>query len=216
MHYHGTRKDQCSTQVKQLFIEFNTSPGPLVAHKVKNNLGAPDSMSELERSAREENGYPHQYSCLENSMDRGTWWATVHGVAKMLHATVWLTLSLHMTFAIGTLRSVQNFLNKAACFCCFSVIKSWTAAGQFSLFFTISLSLHKLMPIESVMGSNHMTTKCQVTGLDTMMLIFWKLNFKPAFSLSSFTFIKRLFSSSLLCAIKMVSSAYLEATSNLW
>ena len=28
------------------------------------------------------NGNPLQYSCLENSMDRGAWWATVHGVAK--------------------------------------------------------------------------------------------------------------------------------------
>ena len=30
----------------------------------------------------EGNGNPLQYSCLENSMDRGAWWATVHGVAK--------------------------------------------------------------------------------------------------------------------------------------
>ena len=29
-----------------------------------------------------ERGNPLQYSCLENSMDRGTWWATVHGVTK--------------------------------------------------------------------------------------------------------------------------------------
>ena len=29
-----------------------------------------------------ENGYPLQYSCLENSVDRGVWWAAVHGVAK--------------------------------------------------------------------------------------------------------------------------------------
>ena len=28
------------------------------------------------------NGNPLQYSCLENSMDRGAWWATVHGAAK--------------------------------------------------------------------------------------------------------------------------------------
>ena len=28
------------------------------------------------------NGYLLQYSCLENAMDRGAWWATVHGVAK--------------------------------------------------------------------------------------------------------------------------------------
>ena len=34
------------------------------------------------RSPGEENGNPLQYSCLENSMDRGVWWATGHGVAK--------------------------------------------------------------------------------------------------------------------------------------
>ena len=36
----------------------------------------------LGRSPREGNGYPLQYSCLENSVDRGAWWATGHGVAK--------------------------------------------------------------------------------------------------------------------------------------
>ena len=34
------------------------------------------------RSPEEVNGNPLQCSCLENPMDRGTWWATVHGVAK--------------------------------------------------------------------------------------------------------------------------------------
>ena len=34
------------------------------------------------RSPGEGNGYPLQYSCLENSMDRGAWRATVHGIAK--------------------------------------------------------------------------------------------------------------------------------------
>ena len=34
------------------------------------------------RSPREGNGTPLQYSCLENPMDRGAWWATVPGVAK--------------------------------------------------------------------------------------------------------------------------------------
>ena len=33
-------------------------------------------------SLGERTGDPLQYSCLENFMDRGTWWATVHGVAK--------------------------------------------------------------------------------------------------------------------------------------
>ena len=50
----------------------------------------------------------------------------------------------------------------------------------------------------------------EVTGPDTMILVFWMLSFRPTFSLSSITFIKRLFSSSLLSAIKVVSSAYLR------
>ena len=46
--------------------------------------------------------------------------------------------------------------------------------------------------------------------LFAMIFIFWMLSFKPASSLSSFTFIKRLFSSSSLCAIRVVLSAYLR------
>ena len=47
-------------------------------------------------------------------------------------------------------------------------------------------------------------------GTSAMTLVFWMLSFKPTFSLSSFTFIKRLFSSSSLSAIRVVSSAYLR------
>ena len=47
-------------------------------------------------------------------------------------------------------------------------------------------------------------------GLDAMILVFWMLNCKPAFSLSSFILIKRLFSSSSLSAKRMVSSTYLR------
>ena len=36
-----------------------------------------------ERSTRRGNGNPLQYSCLKNSMGRGSWWATVHGVAEL-------------------------------------------------------------------------------------------------------------------------------------
>ena len=49
----------------------------------------------------------------------------------------------------------------------------------------------------------------EVMGPDAMILVFWMLSYKPTFSLSSFTFIKRLFSSSL-SAIRVVSSAYLR------
>ena len=50
----------------------------------------------------------------------------------------------------------------------------------------------------------------EVMGPDAMIFVFWMLNFKPTFSLSSFTFIKRLFSSSSLSAIRVVSSADLR------
>ena len=46
------------------------------------NAGDPGSISELGRCPGEGNGYPLQYSCLENSMGRGAWWARVHGVTK--------------------------------------------------------------------------------------------------------------------------------------
>ena len=46
--------------------------------------------------------------------------------------------------------------------------------------------------------------------LDAMILVLWMLSLKPTFSPFSFTFIKRLFSSSLLSAIRVMSSAYLR------
>ena len=50
----------------------------------------------------------------------------------------------------------------------------------------------------------------EVMGLDAIIFVFWMLSFKPTFSLSSFTFIKRLFSSSSLSAIRVVSSAHVK------
>ena len=46
------------------------------------NVGDLGSIPGLGRSPGEENGTPLQYSCLENPMDGGAWWAAVHGVAK--------------------------------------------------------------------------------------------------------------------------------------
>ena len=50
----------------------------------------------------------------------------------------------------------------------------------------------------------------EVMGPEAMIFVFWMLSFKPTFLLSSFTLIKRLFSSSLLSAIRVVSSTYLR------
>ena len=54
------------------------SDGKASAYNVRN----PGSIPGLGRSSGEGNGTPLQYSCLENPMDGGAWWATVHGVAK--------------------------------------------------------------------------------------------------------------------------------------
>ena len=49
------------------------------------NAGDSGSVPELGRSPGEGNSYPLQYSCLENSMDRGARWTTVHGLTKAGH-----------------------------------------------------------------------------------------------------------------------------------
>ena len=65
--------------------------------------------------------------------------------------------------------------------------------------------------IKSVTVSIFSPSVChEVIGPDAMILVFWILSLKPAFSLSSFTFIKRLFSSSSLSVIRVVSSARLR------
>ena len=46
------------------------------------NVGDSGSIPVLRISPGDGNGYPFQYSCLENSMGSGAWWAIVHGVAK--------------------------------------------------------------------------------------------------------------------------------------
>ena len=57
-------------------------PGGSVVKNLPANAGDPGSISGSGRSPGERNSNPLQYSCLENPMDRGAWWATVHGVAK--------------------------------------------------------------------------------------------------------------------------------------
>ena len=54
----------------------------MVVKNLPANAGDLGSIPGSGRSVGEGTGYPLQYSYLENSMDRGAWWATVHGVAK--------------------------------------------------------------------------------------------------------------------------------------
>ena len=61
---------------------FSCFPGSSDGKASAYNAGDPGSIPGSGRSPGEGNDNPFQYSCLENPMDRGAWWATVHGVAK--------------------------------------------------------------------------------------------------------------------------------------
>ena len=75
----------CMNIHKRIYIFFflkEVFPGGSEVKASACNMGDPGSIPGSGRSPGEGNGNPLQYSCLENSMDRGAWWATVHGVAK--------------------------------------------------------------------------------------------------------------------------------------
>ena len=57
-------------------------PGGSDGKEFTCNAGDPYSIPGLGISSEKGNGYPLQYSCLENPMNRRAWWTTVHGVAK--------------------------------------------------------------------------------------------------------------------------------------
>ena len=82
------------------FLLYQGFPGGSDGRESACNAGDPDSIPGLGRALGEENGYPPQYSCLENSMDRGAWRATVHGVEE-LNTNELLTLLLSPGFCIS-------------------------------------------------------------------------------------------------------------------
>ena len=69
-------------EIKPEYCLEGTSQVALVVKNLPANAGDLGSIPGLGRAPGEGNGNPLQYSCLENPMDRGAWWATVHGVAK--------------------------------------------------------------------------------------------------------------------------------------
>ena len=89
----GTERDRllnsCAEEFRlHLILERVTNTffcASLAAQTVKEFVCNAEDVSSIPASGRspgEGNGYPLEYSCLENFMDRGSWQATVHGVAK--------------------------------------------------------------------------------------------------------------------------------------
>ena len=63
-------------------------PAGSVVKNLPANAGDVGSVPGSGRSPGEGNGNPLQYSCLENSVDRGTWWATGPGVPRVVNSLV--------------------------------------------------------------------------------------------------------------------------------
>ena len=76
------------------------------------SAGDPGSIPGLGRSPGGRHGNPLQYSCLEDLIDRGAWWATVHGGHEESDTAAWLTLPLPLLLlpkAISTSRQLSFF-----------------------------------------------------------------------------------------------------------
>ena len=118
---------------------------------------------------------------------------------KTIALTRWTFLGKVMSLLLNMLsRLVITFLPRSK-----HLLISWLQSPS-----AVSLEPRK---IKSATVSTVSPSIChEVMGPDAMIFVFWMLSFKPTFSLSTFTCIKRLFSSYSLSAIRVVSSAYLR------
>ena len=99
-----------------------------------------------------------QYSCLENPMDRGAWWATVHRVAKCWTWLKWLSMVFgNNSINMNTILNFQvQFSSVQSLSCGRLFVTPWITAHQASLSITNSWSSLRLMSIESGMPSSHL------------------------------------------------------------
>ena len=127
---------------------------------VKNpsaNAGDMDLIPGSGRCPGEGNGNPATpVSWLENSMDRGAWWAIVHEVTKEMDTIYWLNNSNKWYSRKNTDVGFKYFGLVQSLSHIRPFVTPWTTALQASLSITNSWSLPKLMSIESMMLSNHL------------------------------------------------------------
>ena len=69
----------------EVWVRDQGFPGSSEGKESTCSVGEPGSGPVSGRSPGEGKGKPLQYPCLKNSMDRGDWWATVHGVERVSH-----------------------------------------------------------------------------------------------------------------------------------
>jgi hypothetical protein len=91
-----------------LFVSYSVYSGGSDGKASALNTGDLGSIPGLGRSPGEGNGNPLQYSCLENSMDGGAWWATVHGVVKSWTQLSGFTFFLFFQFIVFVLQQAKQ------------------------------------------------------------------------------------------------------------
>ena len=109
--------------VNNIFYVLRGFPGGSDDKAPACNTGDQGSIPGLGRSPGEGNGNPLQYPCLENSMNRGAGWATVHGVAKSQ------TRLSNFTFTFS-IQSLKMVFKKAKHVCCRTFKKYRKARAQ--------------------------------------------------------------------------------------
>ena len=120
-------------------------PGGSVGEESACNAGHLGSIPGSGRSPGEGNGYPVQYSCLENSTDRGTWWTTAHGVAR-----IWTGLSNPHFHFLTSMTVYKNFQSIALTF------KNFLFQNLLTILFSLNWSLHSV---------KHSCFKCKNLGV---------------------------------------------------
>ena len=100
---------------------------------------------------REGNGTPLQYSCLENPMDRGAWWAAVHGVAKSRTRLNDFTFTFHFSLScIG-----EGNGNPLQCSC---LENSRDGGAWWAAVYGVAQSQTRLKRLSSSKGNEYMTS----------------------------------------------------------
>ena len=113
---------------------------------------------------REGNGTPLQYSCLDNPMDGGGWWATVHGVAKSRTRLSDFTFIFHshaLEKEMATHSSVENPRDRGAWWAAiYGVSQSWTRLKRLS-----NSSVYMSTPISQYILPPLLTTSISISFL---------------------------------------------------
>ena len=127
--------------------------GGLDSKESAYNAGDPGSLPGSGRSSGEGNGNPLQYSCLKNSVDRGIWWTTVHGVTKSrTQLSDFHSLTSYVSWVYFNLISLNFLFKSLPSPTPLFLLFSWKALNLLGSFRTLMKKLSLLPAVLCVSG----------------------------------------------------------------